>query len=538
MRPQTDRPVAFATAVLLGIALLGATAGAQTPAAPPDLDAHVARVMKTFDVPAMAVAIVKDGRTVLAAGYGVRTLGAPARADEHTLFGIASNTKVFTAAALGILVDEGRIEWDAPVVRYLPWFQMWDPYVTRELTIRDLLVHRSGLGLGAGDLLWWPPTTYDRQAIARRLRFIKPATSFRSAYAYDNVLYLIAGEVIEAVSGQSWEAFVGTRILGRVGMDTSFVRYPPAGARANVATPHAPVEGKVRPVTAFDSDNTNPAGGIHSNAADMAKWMTVLVSGGQLPGGSRLFSENTWRQLTTLVTPIPFGNPPPELAALRPNFRGYALGLNVQDYRGRKIVTHTGGLPGYVSRVLLVPEIQLGVTVLTNQESGAAFDSVAYRIVDHYLAAPETDWVAGYEKVMARQRASFAEAGKKAAAARDAASKPSLPLPAYARTYQDDWYGDVAIEHTNGNLTMRFTKTPMLVGDLEHWQHDTFIVRWRERELRADAYVTFALNPDGSIDQVKMRAVSPETDFSFDFHDLLLKPKPPEQPKTAPTRRP
>ncbi len=527
--PRSATP---AIAAILAL-LIGAPAAAQTAAAPADLDAYVARTMAAFDVPAMAVAVVKDGKVVVAAGFGVRTLGEAARADQHTLFGIASNTKVFTATALGMLVDEGRIQWDTPVVRYLPWFQLWDPYVTRELTVRDLLVHRSGLGLGAGDLLWWPPSTYDRKEIARRLRYIKPATSFRSAYAYDNVLYLIAGEVIEAVSGQSWEDFVGGRILKKVGMDGSYVRYPPGSARSIVATTHAPVDGKVRRVTPFDSDNTNPAGGIHSSAADMAKWMNVLLAAGRLPDGSRLFSENTWRQLTTLVTPIPIGNPAPELAALRPNFRGYALGLNVQDYRGRKVVMHTGGLPGYVSKVLLVPDIQLGVTVLTNQESGAAFDSVVYRIVDHYLGAPETDWVDAYQKVLARQRASFDEARSKAAAARDASSRPSLPVARYAGTYADDWYGDVAIAHQDGKLSMRFTKTPTLVGDLEHWQHDTFIVRWRERELRADAYVTFALNPDGSIDQAKMRAVSPETDFSFDFHDLLLKPKPPAKPQAG-----
>ncbi len=536
-QPGNRRVAALAVAAAI-LLFAGAPTAAQAPAAPPaGLDAHVARAMKAFDVPAISVAIVKDGKVVSAAAYGVRTLGEPARADRHTLFGIASNSKVFTATALGLLVDEGRIQWDAPVVRYLPWFQMWDPYVTRELTVRDLLVHRSGLGLGAGDLLWWPPTTYDRKEIARRLRFIRPATSFRSAYAYDNVLYLIAGEVIEAVSGQSWEAFVGTRILKKVGMDGSFVRYPPAAARVNLATPHAPIDGVVRPVAALDSDNTNPAGGIHSSAADMAKWMNVLLAGGRLPDGTRLFSENTWRQLTTLVTPMPIGNPPPELAALRPNFRGYALGLNAQDYRGRKVLMHTGGLPGYVSKVLLVPEIRLGVTVLTNQESGAAFDSIVYWIVDQYLGAPETDWIDAYQKVTARQRASFAEAVKKAAAARDAASTPSLPLAGYAGTYVDEWYGDVAIEHTNGTLAMRFAKTPKLAGDLEHWQHDTFVVRWRDRELRADAYVTFALNPDGSIDQVKMRAVSPETDFSFDFHDLLLKPKP-AGTSPAGTRRP
>jgi CubicO group peptidase (beta-lactamase class C family) len=244
---------AIAPALIL-LTLTLAPVAAQTRAAgPPDLEGYVARAMRAFEVPAMAVAIVKDGQVVSARGYGVRKLGDPAAADAQTLFGIASNTKVFTATALGMLVDDGRIQWDAPVVGYLPWFQMWDPYVTRELTVRDLLVHRSGLGLGAGDLLWWPPSTYDRKEIARRLRYVRPATSFRSAYAYDNVLYLIAGEVIEAVSGQPWEDFVGSRILKKVGMDGSFVRYPPPPAPGNVATTHAPVDGKVRPVTPLDS---------------------------------------------------------------------------------------------------------------------------------------------------------------------------------------------------------------------------------------------------------------------------------------------
>lgn len=278
------------------------------------------------------------------------------------------------------------MKWDAPVIRYLPWFQMWDPYVTRELTIRDLLVHRSGLGLGAGDLLWWPASTYDRPEIARRLRFIRPATSFRSAYAYDNVLYLVAGEVIEAVSGQRWEDFVTARILEPVGMTTSNVRHSDARRGGNVATPHAPLDGKVRPIAPFESDNTNPAGGINSNAQDMAKWLTVFLARGRLPDGSRLFSEGTWRQLTTIVTPLSTPEPPPELAPLRANFRGYALGLNAVDYRGQKMLMHTGGLPGYVSRVMMVPDLQLGIAVLTNQESGEAFDSIAYRIADHFLS--------------------------------------------------------------------------------------------------------------------------------------------------------
>src|ERR687884_2103182 len=180
--------------------------------------------MREFPVPGLALTIVKDGRVVLAKGYGVRRLGETAPVDARTLFGIASNTKAFTATALGLLVEEKKIEWDAPVVRYLPSFAMWDPYVTRELTVRDLLVHRSGLGLGAGDLLWWPASTYDRKEIVRRLRYIRPATSFRSAYAYDNVLYSVAGEIIEVISGQTWEDFVTSRILAKVGMTGSDVR--------------------------------------------------------------------------------------------------------------------------------------------------------------------------------------------------------------------------------------------------------------------------------------------------------------------------
>jgi CubicO group peptidase (beta-lactamase class C family) len=507
---------------------LSATVSAQSAgSAPADLDTVVQKALKTFDVPGLSLAIVKDGEVVVARGFGVRTLGDAAPVDAQTLFGIASNTKVFTAAALGILVDAGKVEWDAPVVRYLPWFQMWDPWVTRELTVRDLLVHRSGLGLGAGDLLWWPESTYDRKEIARRIRFIPPATSFRSAYAYDNVLYLVAGEIIEAVSGQSWEDFVTTKILTPVGMSGSNVKHSAATKGGNVAVTHARVEGTVRKIRPFESDNTNPAGGINSNARDMARWMTVLLAHGTLPGGGRLFSEKVWRELTTLVTPMPTSDLPPELEALRPNVMGYALGLGVSDYRGRKILAHTGGLPGYVSRVTMVPDLNLGIAVLTNAESGAAFNAVTTSILDSYLGSPRTDWIDVIARLQARMDAASAEQVKKDSSKRDANSRPSLPLEAYAATYVDAWYGEIGVTLEGGRLVMKFSRTPALIGDLEHWQHDSFIVRWRDRELRADAYVTFALNPDGSIDHARMRAVSPETDFSFDFQDLLLKPKTP-----------
>lgn len=515
----------LAAALLAGLAALPA-AGQQAPAPalPADLDAYVARVMQEFQVPGLALTIVKDGRVLVAKGYGVRTLGRPEPVDGHTLFGIASNTKAFTATALGLLVEGSQVEWDAPVIRYVPWFQMYDPFVTREQTVRDLLVHRSGLGLGAGDLLWWPPSTYDRKEIARRLRYLKPETSFRTAYAYDNVLYTVAGEVIEAVSGKTWEEFVQTRILARVGMTGSNVRYTEPGPGRNIATPHAPIEGRVRVVAAFASDNTNPAGGINSNALDMAKWMVVQLDSGRLADGSRLFSERTTRQLWNIVTPIAPGAPPPELAALRATFNGYALGFGVRDYRGRKLVQHTGGLPGYLSKVAMVPDAKLGVAILTNQESGEAFEAIVWRVLDHFLGAPPTDWVTIYKRLKQRGDSMVAAAERRTGSQRDTASRPSLPLERYAATYVDDWYGTVTIAREGTGLVIRFDKTPALVGDLVHWQHDTFIARWRDRELRADAFVTFALNPNATIREARMEAVSPATDFSFDFHHLLLRP--------------
>jgi CubicO group peptidase (beta-lactamase class C family) len=510
-----------AAALAASISSVSSVSSAQTAAPPPDLDRYVAEVMRTFQVPGLGIAIVKDGHVVLTKGYGVRQLGEPAPVDEHTLFGIASNTKVFTATALGLLVEEGKLEWDAPVIRYLPWFRMSDPFVTSEMTVRDLLVHRSGLGLGGGDLLWWPASTYDRKEVVRRLRYLPLATSFRSAYAYDNVLYSVAGEVIEAVTGKTWEEFVANRILRRVGMSESNVRY--GRANPNVATPHAIVEGKVRPVAPFASDNVVPAGGINASVTDMAKWVMVQLDSGRVADGGRLFPPNLTRELWSIVTPIPIGEPPRELAPLRANFQGYGLGLGLRDYRGKKLVSHTGGLPGYVSKVAMLPELKLGVVVLTNQESTEAFEAISYRILDHYLGA-SYDWLAAYRTVAARQDSAVKAVERQAASARNAGAGPSLPLAKYAGAYVDRWYGDIAIALENGKLVIRFSHTPGLVGDLEHWQYDTFVARWRDRELRADAYVTFALNPDGSIDQVKLAAVSPATDFSYDFQDLLLKP--------------
>ncbi len=518
----------FRHLVVLALVLLAPAAAAQE-GPPPDLDAVVARVLGTFHVPGMSVAIVKDGRTVVARGYGTRQLGQVAPVDERTRFGIASNSKAFTATALGMLVEEGRLEWDAPVTRYLPAFALSDPYVTAELTVRDLLVHRSGLSLGAGDLLWWPAATLSRAETVRRLRALPLSTSFRSEYAYDNVLYMVAGELVEAVSGQPWEAFVQARILDRLGMADTRASVGEGIAGDNVSGTFATVDGRTVPVAIFDGENANPAAGITSTAADMARWMIVQLDSGRvaLPtvAAGRLFTPSTTEQLWAVTTPIAVRQNPPELAAMQAQFSGYALGFRVQDYRGVKTVSHTGGLPGFVSQLTLVPSLGLGVMVLTNGESGASFQAVTQHVLDHYFSAPTTDWTAAFASVTARREAEAEAVVADLEAARDASSGPSLPLAAYTGTYADPWYGDVTLAMEGSRLAIRFAHTPLLVGTLEHWQHDTFVARWADRTLRADAFLTFALNPDGSVREALMEPVSPATDFSFDFQDLVLTPR-------------
>lgn len=489
---------------------------------PPDFDAWVARVMTRFGIPGVAVTVVQDGRVVLAKGYGVKTLGRPEPVTPRTTFAIASNTKAFTATALGLLVEDGKLGWDDKVIQHLPWFRLSHPYVTAELTIRDLLTHRSGLGLGAGDLLIWPGTDLDRTELVRRLRHVPLATSFRAQYAYDNVLYLVAGEVVAAASGMSWEAFVQQRLLTPLGMrDATMLTGGALPAQA--ATPHAEVEGKVRPVEATNTMNTNPAGGIVASAEDMAPWLIAQVDSGRMRDGTRLFPPRLTRQLWQMVTPIAPGGVAPSLAPMRATFNGYALGFTIRDWRGRQLLTHTGGLAGFVSRVAILPAQRLAVSVLTNAESGAGRDAIAWAIIDRAVGGTH-DWLAGFDAADRASRAAGSVDPDVPTVPRDSTRPPSLPLARYAGDFEDAWYGRVAVTVESGKLVMRFRHTPALVGELTPWGGETFVVRWRDRSLRADAYVTYDLAPGGVVREVRMAAVSPAVDFSYDFHDLLLKP--------------
>jgi CubicO group peptidase (beta-lactamase class C family) len=508
----------FSAAVFLGT--VGAPpAGAQA-RLPARFDREVRRGLKTFDVPGAAVAVVKDGRVLVARGYGVRRIGERTRVDAHTLFQIASNTKAFTTACLALLVDSGAIAWDDPVTKYLPDFQLADPWVTREITIRDLLTHRSGLGLGAGDLLWLH-STYSRREIVHRMRAAQPATSFRSAYAYDNVLYAAAGEVIPAVTGQSWEAFLRARILEPLDMTDTRTGVADLKPDDPLAAPHVELGGTLQVVPLDTVDNIGPAASLISSASDLAKWVLVQLDSGRL-GPERLWQAERTRELWSAVTVMPIVDPPPELARLRPNFRAYALGWRLRDYRGHKVVWHTGGLAGMTSRVTLIPDQRLGIVVLTNGESSLP-TALTFELLDHFSGAGFTDWIAAFSAADRRQTADAAATVAALARARDSTSDPSLPLARYAGRYRDALYGGATITLESGTLVLRFDHSPAFVGDLEHWQYDTFRTRWRTPNL-ADAFVTFTLRPDGAVDHFTMAPVSPLADFSYDYQDLRFEP--------------
>jgi len=535
-------PPATASTSDTGPASSNVAASTALPSQLQDFGAYVDNARKTFDVPGIAVAIVKDGKVVMEQGFGLREIGKPDKVDAHTLFAIASNTKAFTAAALQQLAEAGKLKMDDRVIDHLPWFRMSDPYVTHEMRIRDLLAHRSGLSLGAGDLLYWPPTSYTTKEVVEHLRYVPIKNGFRSGYAYDNILFSVATLVIEQASGQSYADYVRTHLFQPVGMDESLIDKTYLKPGMDVAMGHARANFKdLEPVPPMAWLNDPGAGGIYASVHDLAKWMNVQLAGGVLPGPgkdgkpARLFSEDSQQQMWSMLTPITIKQPPiPELAPLTPHFYGYGESWFLSDYRNQRLVWHTGGWPGMVSRITLLPELHLGVVVLTNQESGAAFNAVTYRVLDAYLnLTQKTDWVAVYDKAVKQAESkadgSFATHEK----ARDKNGKPSLPLAQYAGTYRDPWYGDVIISNEGGKLRLRFSKTAQLIGTLSPWQHDTFTVRWDDRALNADAFISFSLDMDGHIREARMEPISPLTDFSFDFQDLRLAPVKAESPETA-----
>jgi CubicO group peptidase (beta-lactamase class C family) len=500
-------------------------------AAPPaGFEQRAEAVRKAAEVPGMAIAIVENGKVTLARGFGVRKLGSPEKVDGDTIFMTGSTGKAMTTAALATLVEAGKLKWDDPVADHIPGFQMYDPWVTREMTVRDLLVHRSGLGLGAGDLLVIPRGTLSRAEVVRRLRFIKPARSFRSGYAYDNVLYIVAGHVIDLVSGQPYEDYIREHLFKPAGMLHSTSDEAHRFAASNRASPHARVGGPVRgigPLRLLDEhDNlapsSTPAGLLAISANDLARWLQIQLARGKLPEGGRLFSEASSAEMWAPQTIEPIGPALPGLEETTPNFQQYALGWEVRDYGGAKIIWHSGGIFGFVTVVVLIPEKNVGFAITQNSEDGQARFGLMYELLDHYLGRPAKDWPKIFTEVR-QKRFAAAVAAVKTQAAAPVESKPTLPLPQYAGRYVDAWYGAIAVGSDPNGLTINFTNTPNMGGRLEHWQYDTFVARFDDTGIEP-AYVTFGLGAEGKVERITMKPVSPIADFSFDYQDLLFAP--------------
>jgi CubicO group peptidase (beta-lactamase class C family) len=475
------------TGFLAVLALLVALAPAVAQVGPLDgLDAYIEREMAAWNIPGLAIAVVHGDSVVHARGFGVRELGQAARVDARTVFAIGSASKAFTAAALGILVDEGAIAWSDPATRHLPGFQLFDPYATRELTVRDLLSHRSGLA--RGDQLWYA-TDLSRDEILRRTRYLEPSWGFREQFGYQNLMYLAAGQIVPAVTGVSWDDYVAERIFAPLGMTTSNTSTHALAGMTNVASPHAEVDEELRPIPWRNIDNIAPAGSINSNALDMAQWVRLQLAGGEYRG-IRHLSEASIAAMHTPETVIRIEG---SWASMAPasHFMTYGLGWVLNDHRGRKVVQHGGNIDGMHALVGMLPEEDVGVVILTNRSGNSLTYALMYRVFDAYMDEPPTDWSG---RLMA-QRDSLREAARvrqrEAEQARVPGTRPTLELERYAGVYRHPMYGDIEIEERAGRLEIR--RGTNFTGHLDHWHYDTFRAIWTDPVLGRSA-VTFSLD--------------------------------------------
>ncbi|MGH7720066.1 MAG: serine hydrolase, partial [Gemmatimonadaceae bacterium] len=430
--------------------------------------------------------------------FGVREIGKEQRVDERTLFAIGSSSKAFTAAAVAMLVDEGKVKWDDPATKHLPNLQLFDPYVTRELTVRDLLTHRSGLV--RGDQLWYG-TDFDRDEILRRVRFLEPTWGFRSQFGYQNIMYLAAGETVESVSGKSWDAFVDERIFTPLGMSASSTSVLALKDAGNVASPHAEIDSVVRAIPYRNIDNIAPAGSINSNVMEMAQWVRLLLGRGTYEG-KKLLSPEVVREMQEPQTIIRREG---RWLATSPdvNFLAYGLGWFLQDHRGRKVVQHGGNIDGMHALVAMLPLEQVGLVILTNRSNSLTY-ALMNRVFDAYLGAPATDWSARLLAINDSLEAVGGVAVRRMEARRVQGTRPSLALDKYAGTYSHTMYGDVTVTHDNGQLALRRMGTS---GTLEHWHFDTFRVKWNGPTGGA-SFVSFTLDPSAQVAEVSVQGVA------------------------------
>lgn len=486
-------------------------------------DASVAelagRAMSEFDVPGMAIGIVKGEQILLAKGYGVREIGRKEPIEPQTLFKIASNSKAFTTAALAVLVDDGLISWDGLVIDYIPEFRMNDPWVTANFTVKDLLTHRSGLAPFVGDMLLWPePNDFSVADVIYALRYFKPVSSFRTKYAYDNQLYIVAGEIIPRITGKSWGEFVESRLMRPAGMKHCFADKIPKRRMRNLATPHGVIEGELSIIERGRIPAQPPisaaAGGVICSLDDMLTWVRTQLGHGTTPGGGALFSAAQSREMWKPQMLLNVRERDYEMN--RTHFKAYGLGWRLADVHGFKEVSHTGTLAGMKSYVVMIPELELGVVLLTNGSSSAARSTVMNTIVRSFMPVEQVDWI---QMVLDEQEA----AQQVPVLKKDKSSPESSGLPELSQftgRYRDPWFGDITITLQDDHLVFAADKSPKFLGEMKQLEGKRFVVHWTDRTLEADAYILFEMDRNDEVTGISMTKMD---HGDYDFEDLELK---------------
>lgn len=468
------------------------------------LNEYIQQAVEKYQSPGLAVGIIKNGEIVLANGYGYRNTETSEKVDENTLFGIASCSKAFTAACIAILVDEGKLSWDDKVIDVYPEFQAYDPYITREITIRDLLCHRAGYETFDGDLLWYA-TDYDREDVVRRMRFVENQYSFREKYGYSNVMYITAGEVILAVTGQTWDEYLTENIFIPLSMNESNTTNTTFTKDMNVATPHINSE----PVEFISYDNASSAAAINSSVSDMLKWEQLMLNKGVF-GEDTIFSSS---QYYTMVSPQTILNAGKAEKVGETHFSAYGLGWSLKDYKGMKVISHGGGLPGFHSRVTFVPEDSLAFVILGNQISYLV-EALNRKILDYYIGDNERDWADLYLEAENANKVKDSINTAKRHEERIANTSPSLSQEAYVGVYEDKSYGKASVEIINGELVVALLPTKELfTSPMEHWQYDSFRIKWKDQFL-PEGFVTFNIDSKGEVSFFTIELENP--DFHFD----------------------
>ena len=458
-------------------------------------DAYVAQGIKDWNVPGLEVAVVKDDSTVFARGYGLRALGTHDSVDTHTLFALGSTTKAFTALSVALMVDAGKLRWDDPVAAHVPGFLLQESYVTHELTTRDLLTHE--LGFPDPDYLWYG-NDQTLAEMVRRLRYQPPKTSFRSGFSYNNVGYALAGWIAGRANGSSWQELVRSRILKPLGMGETVLDGPELKGKVNVTRPHDFLHDTLRALPASAQqlvDPIAPAGSMYANVLDVARWMRFLLDSGRV-NGKRLVSDTAFAELMRPQVLVPRDEFYPTARLTKPNFVAYGMGWFLEDYRGEKVVFHTGSIDGLVAIVGLIPARRLGVVVLANRDHAELRHALMYRVFDSYLGGPQRDWGADMRAMYRKIQDSSKVKEKEAEAKRIRNTNPSLPLARYAGSYRDSLYGAVTVKVERDRLVL--IPSEFLTADLEHWNYDTFRAQYRNWWIKP-SMVSFRLDPDGSV---------------------------------------